>query len=72
MRTGGGFSSSRVEISHRRSMPSAVAEQRVIAAHGVEDQALVGLEHLAADAGLVQANCRLCLASRMPGPGFLP
>ena len=68
----------RVVEQPRRDLPQPLdavggAEQRVVAAHGVEDQPLVGLQHVVARGRCRAArNCRLCLASRMPGPGFLP
>src|SRR5262245_9046469 len=44
-RIGGGASSSGVDTSHRRSIPSAVVN-KVVVAHHVEKQALIGLQHL--------------------------
>ena len=37
-------------------MPSAVVNRRVVAAHRVEDQALIGLEHIADPAGVVHGE----------------
>ena len=47
-------------------------EERVIIAHGIQDQPLVRLENLAYPIGLVRWNCMLSLSSFMPGPGRLP
>ena len=72
-RTGGGFSSSGFDRSHRLSMPSALREQRVVAAHRVVDQPLVRLEQVGGAPGLVQRELQaLLVEASCPGPGRLP
>ena len=70
--TGGGASSSRTDLSQRLSMPVRRGEERVVAAHRVEDQPLVRLQDVAGVVGLSVENCMLTLSSFIPEPGRLP
>ena len=47
-----------MESSQTRSMPLRIVEQGVIATYGVMEQALVGLQHVALWAGLVERELK--------------
>ena len=53
-------------------MPSAEQKERVVSAHSVEHQALVGLEHLPAKAGVAERELEALLVELHAGTGRLP
>ena len=69
--TGGGFSSSGAEISHRRSMPSDAGEQGLVAEHGVQDQPLVALERVGGAKESEYLKIMLASLSVISAPGSL-